>query len=104
MDLAPQIRDEVYRIVGEALRNAFRHADARRIEVKIHYDKRRLRIMVQDDGSIAINTGSPHYLLSRRKFRAAGHRQGLKFLRNVQRKRLTNPGEIIGALRTSGLG
>ena len=50
MDLAPLIRDEVYRIVGEALRNAFRHADARRIEVKIHYDKRRLRIRVQDDG------------------------------------------------------
>ena len=50
MDLAPLIRDEVYRIVAEALRNAFRHADARRIEVKIHYDKRRLRIMVQDDG------------------------------------------------------
>jgi signal transduction histidine kinase len=50
MDLAPLIRDEVYRIVGEALRNAFRHADARRIEVKIYYDKRRLRIRVQDDG------------------------------------------------------
>jgi len=50
MDLAPLIRDEVYRIVAEALRNAFRHADARRIEVKIRYDKRRLRIVVQDDG------------------------------------------------------
>ena len=32
MDLTPLIRDEVYRIVGEALRNALRHADARRIE------------------------------------------------------------------------
>jgi signal transduction histidine kinase len=50
MDIAPLIRDEAYRIVGEALRNAFRHADARRIEVKIHYDEPRLRIMVQDDG------------------------------------------------------
>ena len=50
VDLAPLIRDEVYRIVAEALRNAFRHADARRIEVKIRYDKRRLRIVVQDDG------------------------------------------------------
>ena len=50
MHLAPLIRDEVYQIVAEALRNAFRHADARRIEVKIHYDKRWLRIIVQDDG------------------------------------------------------
>ena len=50
MDLAPLIRDEVYRIVAEALRNAFRHAGAKRIHVRIHYDKRRLRIIVQDDG------------------------------------------------------
>lgn len=50
MDLAPIVRDEVYRIAGEALRNAFRHSDARRIEVSIHYDKRQLRIRVRDDG------------------------------------------------------
>ena len=50
MDLAPLIGDEVYWIVAEALRNAFRHAEARRTEVRIHYDKRRLRVVVQDDG------------------------------------------------------
>jgi len=50
MDLAPLIRDEVYRIVGEALRNAFRHAHAARIEVKINYEKQRLRVRVEDDG------------------------------------------------------
>jgi signal transduction histidine kinase/ligand-binding sensor domain-containing protein len=49
-DLAPLVRDEVYRIAGEALRNAFRHAEARRIEVEIHYDTRRLRMRVRDDG------------------------------------------------------
>jgi signal transduction histidine kinase len=49
-DLPPIVRDEVYRIAGEALRNAFRHAQAKQIEVKIHYDQRRLRLRVRDDG------------------------------------------------------
>jgi hypothetical protein len=49
-DLPPLVRDEAYRIAGEALRNAFRHAGARRIEVDIHYNKRRLRMRVRDDG------------------------------------------------------
>lgn len=49
-DLLPITRDEVYRIAGEALRNAFRHARARRIEVDIHYDRRQLRLQIRDDG------------------------------------------------------
>jgi signal transduction histidine kinase len=49
-DLAPLVRDEVYRIASEALRNAFRHARARRIEVEIHYEKWLLRMRVRDDG------------------------------------------------------
>jgi signal transduction histidine kinase/ligand-binding sensor domain-containing protein len=44
------LRDEVYRIAGEALRNAFRHAQAGRIEVEIRYDERQLRLRVRDDG------------------------------------------------------
>jgi signal transduction histidine kinase len=44
------LRDEVYRIAAEAMRNAFRHAEARRIEVEIHYDERQLRVRVRDDG------------------------------------------------------
>jgi signal transduction histidine kinase len=48
--LAPAPRDEVYRIAAEALRNAFRHAAATRIEVDIQYDKRHLRLRVRDDG------------------------------------------------------
>jgi signal transduction histidine kinase len=32
------------------MRNAFRHAKARRIEVEIHYDERQLRVRVRDDG------------------------------------------------------
>jgi signal transduction histidine kinase len=49
-DLHPILRDEVYRIAGEALRNAFKHAQAKRIEVEIRYDERQLRLRVRDDG------------------------------------------------------
>jgi len=50
-ELHPILRDEVYRITGEAMRNAFRHARARRIEVEIRYDARKLRVRVRDDGA-----------------------------------------------------
>ena len=49
-DLPPIVQDEVYRIAGEALRNAFRHAHASRIEVELRYDQRRFRLRVRDDG------------------------------------------------------
>jgi len=49
-DLHPILRDEVYRIAGEAMRNAFRHGDAHHIEVEIRYDKRQLRLRMRDDG------------------------------------------------------
>ena len=49
-DLHPILRDDVYRIAGEALRNAFRHAQARRIEVEITYDDRQFRLQIRDDG------------------------------------------------------
>ncbi len=49
-NLDPILRDEVYRIAAEAMRNAFRHAQARQIEVEIRYDERQLRVRVRDDG------------------------------------------------------
>ena len=49
-NLNPIVRDEAYRIAGEALRNAFRHAEARRIGVEIRYDKRQFSLQVRDDG------------------------------------------------------
>jgi len=49
-DLPPILRDEIYNIACEALRNAFRHAHARRIEVEIRYEPRHFRLQVQDDG------------------------------------------------------
>jgi signal transduction histidine kinase len=49
-DLAPLLQDEVYRIARELLRNAFRHAQAGRIEVEVRYESRQLRVHVRDDG------------------------------------------------------
>jgi signal transduction histidine kinase/ligand-binding sensor domain-containing protein len=49
-DLAPPVRHEAYLIACEALRNAFQHAGAPRIEVEIRYDSRELRLRVRDDG------------------------------------------------------
>jgi signal transduction histidine kinase/ligand-binding sensor domain-containing protein len=50
LDLNPILRDEIYRIAGEALRNSFRHARARRIEVEIRYAERHFSVRVRDDG------------------------------------------------------
>jgi len=49
-ELHPILRDDVFRISGEALRNAFRHAQASRIEVEIHYDEEKLRVRIRDNG------------------------------------------------------
>lgn len=45
----PILRDEVYRIALEAIRNAFRHAEAQAIEVEIVYADT-LRVRIRDDG------------------------------------------------------
>jgi signal transduction histidine kinase len=44
------IRDELYRIAREALRNAFQHAHARHIEAEIAYGERTFRLRIRDDG------------------------------------------------------
>ena len=49
-DLLPIVRDEIYGIAAEALRNTFRHAEARRVEVEIRYDQEQFRLRVRDDG------------------------------------------------------
>lgn len=48
--LHPIVRDEIYQIASEALRNAFRHAKAQQIEVELRYEERQLRLRVRDDG------------------------------------------------------
>ncbi len=49
-DLHPILRDEVYKIAAEALRNAFLHANAKQVEVEIRYDDESFRLRVRDDG------------------------------------------------------
>ncbi|MGC2615389.1 MAG: ATP-binding protein, partial [Terracidiphilus sp.] len=49
-DLHPILRDEIYRIAAEALRNAFHHAAAQQIEVEIRYDDQQFRMRLRDDG------------------------------------------------------
>jgi signal transduction histidine kinase len=60
-DLHPILRDDIYRIAREALRNAFRHAQASKIEAEITYGARLLRLRIRDDGrgidSTLLDTG-----------------------------------------------
>ena len=65
-DLHPILRDEIYKIAAEALRNAFRHAQARQVEVEIRYDDEQFRLRVRDDGK-----GIDPAILSRQD--SAGH-------------------------------
>jgi signal transduction histidine kinase/ligand-binding sensor domain-containing protein len=50
LNLDPALCDEVYWVAAEGLRNAFRHSQARHIEVEIRYDERRFRLRIRDDG------------------------------------------------------
>jgi len=59
-ELHPILRDEIYRLATEALRNSFRHADAQNVEVEIRYDEKYFRLRVRDDGK-----GIPSDILSR---------------------------------------
>ncbi|MDB6102049.1 MAG: hypothetical protein JWO52_2048 [Gammaproteobacteria bacterium] len=49
--LQPVVRDEIYRILAEAMRNAFQHSKAHRIEVDVRYEDRRFVASVRDDGT-----------------------------------------------------
>jgi len=49
-NLHPILRDEIYRIAAEALRNAFRHSHAQQVEVEVRYDNEQFRLRVRDDG------------------------------------------------------
>ena len=73
-NLHPILRDEVYRLAVEALRNAFRHAAAQNVEVEIRYDEEYFRLRVRDDGkgipSDVLSGREGHYGLSGMKERA----------------------------------
>jgi len=49
-DLHPILRDEVYAIAREAVRNAFRHSQASNIEADITYNESSFQLRIRDDG------------------------------------------------------
>jgi signal transduction histidine kinase/ligand-binding sensor domain-containing protein len=49
-ELNPLLRDEIYGIAREALRNAFRHAKAQKIEAEVTYGDSEFLLQVRDDG------------------------------------------------------
>jgi len=49
-ELNPVLRDEIYGIAREALRNAFRHAKAQKIEAEVTYGDSEFLLQVRDDG------------------------------------------------------
>jgi signal transduction histidine kinase len=48
--LSDKHRTCVYRVVQEAITNCVRHADARKIQIRVHADGDQLRVGVSDDG------------------------------------------------------
>jgi signal transduction histidine kinase len=48
--LRPVVGEEIHRIASEALRNAYRHSEANRIEVELDYGTVRFELRVRDDG------------------------------------------------------
>jgi ligand-binding sensor domain-containing protein/signal transduction histidine kinase len=50
-EVHPIIRDEIYRIAREALRNAFAHSGAGDIEAEITFGERLFRLRIRDDGA-----------------------------------------------------
>ena len=49
-ELSPDVRDNVYRIAREAVRNAYQHASARHIETEVTFGDTDLSVRVRDDG------------------------------------------------------
>jgi signal transduction histidine kinase/ligand-binding sensor domain-containing protein len=49
-ELNPDVRDDIYRIAREAVRNAYQHANARHVEAEITFGEADLNVRVRDDG------------------------------------------------------
>jgi len=106
--LNPVVRDEAYRIAGEALRNALRHANAQRITVEIKYERRQFRLLVRDDGrgiddatTVAGHTG--HYGLPGMRERAEvvhGKLEVWSKLNSGTQVELSVPGKIAYSMLT----
>ena len=80
--LEPTIHDEAFKIAGEALTNAFRHASASKIETEVTYNASALRIRVRDNGvgidTAVLSNGQPgHWGLTGMRERARAIRAEL---------------------------
>lgn len=65
-NLHPILRDEIYAIAREAVRNSLRHAQARNIEADIRYSRDLLQLRIRDDGKgidsrIVAEEGTRHF-------------------------------------------
>ena len=73
--LESTLQDEAYRIMSEAITNAFQHASASRIETDVTYDSSALRIRVRDNGvgidkTVLVNGQPDHWGLTGMRERA----------------------------------
>jgi signal transduction histidine kinase/streptogramin lyase len=90
--LNPVVRDEVYRIAAEAVRNSIRHAKASRIEIEVRYDENQLRLRFGDNG-----TGIDPAILER------DHKPGHWGLRGM-RERAKLVGGVLEVQSRTGVG
>jgi signal transduction histidine kinase len=101
-ELHPIVRDEVYRIGYEAIRNAFLHSGGSRLDVKLVYNHD-LALRVRDNGQginpqIAAKGKAGHYGLKGMQERAARIGGKLDFVSSANsgtEVRLTVPGKIV---------
>jgi signal transduction histidine kinase len=75
-EIHPVVRDEIYRIGYEAIRNAYQHSNGSRLEVSLQYGKD-LVVCVMDNGlgidpTVADRGKSGHFGLHGMRERAAG--------------------------------
>jgi len=56
-DILPVINLAIFRLIQEACNNAIKHANAKTIEIDIHYDIEKINITIKDDGK-GFDTGS----------------------------------------------
>lgn len=81
--LEPTVRDEAYRIAREAVRNAFRHARAKLVEVEVVFGERSFKVRVRDNG-----VGLDSTVLEQ------GHRKGHWGLPGMRERALGFGGEL----------
>jgi signal transduction histidine kinase len=95
--LGPELETTIFRIVQEALTNAFRHAEARKVCIRLMLTDRQMIVSVSDDGK-----GMPESVVD---FEAnkigigiAGMRQRVKELGGELRLRNGAPGALVEAV------